>query len=203
VSEGTKRVPVVHVALVALSIVGGVGFVAVQANAPPSRVCELAHVPPALAGLEPNLEKVREEYESDCGSRQQPGMTAYNRCCERMRQLNIQIDAQRAQQIDAQRAQVQRATTVATTPERRRGFPVLNGSQPACLTEEALDELLKAIVEQDQVVVQDLERRHVCLMPRAGTRVSILEGVFTVKVRAITSQGSLVLWVPGEALGYE
>ena len=189
-----------HAVLVACAVVGVIVLLGLigglmSGNATPARICELTHVLADPAVSKADFESSRLAYEADCGSRQQPDMAAYNRCCERMAQLNAQLEAERAR--------VQPAKAVAATPERPRGFPVFNGTQPACLSEEALDELSKALVEDDRAVINDIERRGICLMPKAGTRVSILEGIFTVKVRAITPRGSLIMWVPREGLGYE
>lgn len=73
--------------------------------------------------------------------------------------------------------------------------------QPACLSEELLDQLISASVDNDEKGVKYLLNNG-CIIPRAGIEVSVLDRSWTgtTKVRAYVGDQAAVLWTVNEAL---
>ncbi|WP_280569352.1 hypothetical protein [Chromohalobacter sp. 296-RDG] len=73
--------------------------------------------------------------------------------------------------------------------------------QPACVSEELLDQLLSAVTDDDDKGVEYLLNNG-CLVPRSGIEVSVLDRSWTgtTKVRAYVGDQAMVLWTVNEAL---
>lgn len=73
--------------------------------------------------------------------------------------------------------------------------------QPACVSEKLLDQLVSAVVDDDDKGVEYLLNNG-CIIPRAGIEVSVLDRSWTgtTKVRAYIGDQAAVLWTVNEAL---
>ena len=86
----------------------------------------------------------------------------------------------------------------AVTAEARQ---FAGNGQAACLSEDLLDQLLSAAVDNDTQGVNYL-LNHGCIIPKAGIKVSVLDRTWTgtAKVRAYVGDQAVVLWTVNEAL---
>ncbi|WP_046079980.1 hypothetical protein [Halomonas sp. HG01] len=73
--------------------------------------------------------------------------------------------------------------------------------QPACLSEELLDQLITASVDNDQRAIEYLLGNG-CIVPKSGVPVSVLDRSWTgtSHVRVYTDNGAFELWTVNEAL---
>lgn len=99
-----------------------------------------------------------------------------------------------------------RAALAAATAAAAFTGPVhaetLNGEQFACLSEQSLDEMTNAAVNEDKRGMRYLIDANRCILPKAGVPVSVLDSTWTgkVKVRAYIGDHAITLWTYREAL---